>query len=148
MLSLGEGFGVGFRGVVGWAVGWAPAKESASQCTSFFETTLQRSTLEFLPNYIGIVQTVFSEKALAIARMRQKCVRNVSKMRQNGSRFIGKRGTFQDASEMRQKLRQKCVKNARNTFGGEHLLNDTDYNVPSNCHPVATQMGRYPLPFV
>ena len=24
------------------------------------------------------------------------------------------------------KLRQKCVKNARNTFGGEHLLDDTD----------------------
>ena len=23
-------------------------------------------------------------------------------------------------------MRQKCVKNARNTFGGEHLLNDTD----------------------
>ena len=38
-------------------------------------------------------------------------------MRQNGSCFIGKRGTFQNASEMR----QKCVKNARNTFGGEHL---------------------------
>ena len=25
------------------------------------------------------------------------------------------------------KLRQKCVKSARNTFGGEHLLDDTDY---------------------
>ena len=28
---------------------------------------------------IGIVQKVFSEKASAIARMRQKCVRNASK---------------------------------------------------------------------
>ena len=33
---------------------------------------------------------------------RPKCVRNPSKLRQN------------------------CVKNARNTFGGEHLLDDTD----------------------
>ena len=24
-------------------------------------------------------------------------------------------------------MSQKCVKNARNTFGGEHLLDDTDY---------------------
>ena len=42
-------------------------------------------------------------------------------MRQIGSCFIGKRGTFQNASEMR----QFCVKN-----GGEHLLDDTD----SGCH--------------
>ena len=70
---------------------------------------------------VGIVQKVFSEKASAIARMRQKCVKNASEMRQNGSCFIGKRGR----SKMRQKLRQKCVKNARNTFGGEHLLDDT-----------------------
>ena len=27
----------------------------------------------------------------------------------------------------RVKLRQKCVKNARNTFGGEHLLDDTEF---------------------
>ena len=38
----------------------------------------------------GIVQKVFSEKASAIARIRQKCVRNASKMRQNGSSFVGK----------------------------------------------------------
>ena len=43
-------------------------------------------------------------------------------MRQNGSCFIGKRGTFQNAS----KLRQKCIKHARNTFGEKHLLDDTD----------------------
>ena len=49
--------------------------------------------------------------------------KNASEMRQNGSCFIGKRGTFQKAS----KLHQKCVKNARNTFGGEHLLDDTDH---------------------
>ena len=49
---------------------------------------------------------------------RQKCVRNASKMRQNGSCFIGKRGTFQNAS----KLRQKCAEH----LGGEHLLDDTD----------------------
>ena len=75
---------------------------------------------------IGIVQTVFSEKASAIARMRQECVRNASNMRQKcvrmGLLLLGKEGT----SKMRHKLRQNCVKNARNTFGGEHLLDDTD----------------------
>ena len=45
-----------------------------------------------------------------------------SEMRQNGSCFSGKRGMFQNASEMR----QNCVKNARNSFGGEHLLDDTE----------------------
>ena len=35
----------------------------------------------------------------------QKCVRNASKMRQSGACFIGKRGTFQNAS----KLCQKCI---------------------------------------
>ena len=44
-------------------------------------------------------------------------------MCQNGSCFIGKRGSFQNAS----KKCLKCVKNARNTFGGEHLLDDTDF---------------------
>ena len=27
------------------------------------------------------------------------------------------------------KLRQECVKNLRNTFGGEHLLDDTDLRI-------------------
>ena len=58
------------------------------------------------------------EKASAIARMRQKCVRNASKW----VLFYWERGTFQNASNMR----YKCVKNARNTFGGEHLLDDTE----------------------
>ena len=53
--------------------------------------------------------------------MRQKCVKNASEMRQNGSCLLGKEDV-QNASE----IRQKCVKNARNTFGGEHLLDDTD----------------------
>ena len=65
--------------------------------------------------YFGIVQKVFSEKASAIARMRQKCIRNASKMRQNGSRFIGKEGMVQNASEMR----QKC---AGTPFGRYRLL--------------------------
>ena len=52
----------------------------------------------------------------------QKCVRNASKMCPKCALFYWKRGTFQNASEMR----QKCIKNARNTFGGEHLLDDTD----------------------
>ena len=29
--------------------------------------------------------------------------------------------------EEHSKMRQKCVKNARNTFGGEHLLDDTEF---------------------
>ena len=37
-------------------------------------------------------------------------------------RLGGERGTFQNASEMR----QTCVKNARNIFGAEHLLDDTE----------------------
>ena len=70
---------------------------------------------------------VFSEKASAIARLRQKCVRNASemldevdciavpevrnasKMRQNGSSLLGK--------EERSKMRQKCVKNASKMRG-------------------------------
>ena len=57
------------------------------------------ATLKSGNDKIGIVQKVFSEKASAIARMPQKCVNNASEMRQNGSCFIGKRGT----SKMRQK---------------------------------------------
>ena len=45
--------------------------------------------------------------------------------KKNASKMRGKRGTFQNASEMR----QNCVKNARNTFGGERLLDDTE-NTP------------------
>ena len=43
----------------------------------------------------GLLQKVFSEKASAIARMRQKCV--------NGSSFIG-------GTEERSKMHRKCVK--------------------------------------
>ena len=73
----------------------------------------------------GIVQKVFSEKASAIARTRQKCVRNALKMRQNGSCFIGKRGTFQNASEMR----QNCVKNA-SKMCGTPLGENTFWTIP------------------
>ena len=51
--------------------------------------------------------------------MRQKCVRNASKW----VLFYWEKRNVQNASE----LRQKCVKSARNTFGGEHLLDDTDF---------------------
>ena len=43
--------------------------------------------------------------------MRQKCINM-------GLVLLGK--------EEPSKMRQKCVKNARNTFGGEHLLDDTE----------------------
>ena len=75
-------------------------------------------SLLFCCQKLGIVQKVFSEKASAIARMRQKCVKNASEMRLG---LLGKRNV-QNTSE----IRQKCVKNARNTFGGEHLLDDTE----------------------
>ena len=58
-----------------------------------------------------------------VSEMRQKCVKNASKM---ALVLLGK----EERSKMRQKcvnLRQKCVKNARNTFGGEHLLDDTEF---------------------
>ena len=63
--------------------------------------------------FIGIVQKVFSARALA---MRQKCVRNTSKW---VLFYWGKRNV--------PKLRQKCAKNARNNFGVEHLLDDTEF---------------------
>ena len=62
---------------------------------------------------------VFSEKALAIAEMHRKCIKNAPKwVLLTKNLFWGK--------EERSKMRQKCVKNARNTFGGEHLLDDTE----------------------
>ena len=75
-----------------------------------------------LPTYLGIVQKVFSEKASAIARMRQKCIRNASKMRQNGSCFIGKRGTS--------KMRQKSVKIA-SKMRGTPLEENTFWTIPT-----------------
>ena len=61
----------------------------------------------------GIIQKVFLEKASAVGRMRQKRVKNASKW----VFFIGKRGTFQNASEMRSKIASEMLKNVRNTFG-------------------------------
>ena len=57
-------------------------------------------------------------------KRRRQCVRNASEMRQNGSCFIGKRGT----SKMRQKsvkIASKCVKNPRG--GAEHLWGRTPF---------------------
>ena len=56
------------------------------------------------------------------SEMRQKCVRNASKW----VLFYWEKRNVQNASEMRQNCVTKCVKNARNTFGGEHLLDDID----------------------
>ena len=58
--------------------------------------------------------------------MRQKCVKNASEMRQMGLVLLGKEERPKYVRNP-SKLRQKCVKNARNTFGGEHLLDDTDH---------------------
>ena len=63
----------------------------------------------------GIVQKVFSEKASAKTRMRQECVRNAPRW----VLFDWERGTFQNASEMRQNLRGTPL--GENTF-----LDDTD----------------------
>ena len=53
--------------------------------------------------------------------MRQKCVRNASKMRQNGSCFIGK--------GERSKMRQKCVKKC-----AEHLWGRTPFGRDRSLH--------------
>ena len=76
---------------------------------------------------------MFSEKASAIARMRQKCVKNASEMRQKcvkmGLVLLGKEERPKCVRNP-SKLRQKCVTNARNTFGGEHLWADTNASLP------------------
>ena len=68
--------------------------------------------------YFGIVQKVFSEKASAIGRMRQKCVRNASKW---VLFYLGK--------EERSKMRQKCVKIASKMRQkcAEHLWGRTPF---------------------
>ena len=59
--------------------------------------------------FVGIVQKVFSEKVLAITRMRQKRIRNASKMRQRCAKMglvsLGK----EECSKMCRKWRQKCA---------------------------------------
>ena len=65
--------------------------------------------------------------------MRQNCVTNASKW-VLFFKIIGTKGTFQNAPEMR----QNCVKNARNTFGGEHLLDDTDIDKTVFCETPET----------
>ena len=55
--------------------------------------------------------------------MRQKCVRNASKW---VLFYWGEKRNVPKCVRNASKLHQKCVKNARNTFGGEHLLDDTD----------------------
>ena len=63
------------------------------------------------PTKIGIVQKLFSEKMSAITRMRQQCIKHASRMRQNGSCFIG------GGKEERSKMSQKCVSNASKMRG-------------------------------
>ena len=74
---------------------------------------------------VGIVQKVFSQKASAIARMRQKCVRNTSKMRQK----CAKMGLVLLGKEERSKMRQKCVKIASKMRQkcAEHLWGRTPF---------------------
>ena len=71
---------------------------------------------------LGIVQKVFSEKASAIARMRQKYIRNASKMRQKcvrmGLVLLGKEERPKCVRNP-SKLRQKCAEHlsGRTPFG-------------------------------
>ena len=61
--------------------------------------------------------------------------KNASEMRQNGPCFIGKRGTFQNASEMR----QISVKNA-SKMRGTPLGENTFWTIPTNSEtPIITQ---------
>ena len=89
---------------------------------------------------IGIVQKVFSEKASAIARMRHKCVRKkcVQKCVKMGLVLWGKEERPKCVRNP-SKLHQKCVKNPRNTFGGEHLLDDTEI---IGCTPKGSYFPR------
>ena len=97
-------------GVCGWAGGSQPLSQLRATTiispANWFKNPMRDPDslciclFFFFPKEkIGIVQKVFSEKASAIARMRQKCVRNASKMRLV---LLGK--------EERSKMRQKCVK--------------------------------------
>ena len=96
--------------------------------------------------HLGIVQKVFSEKASAIARMRQKRVSNASNMRQKcvkmGLVLLGKEERPKCVRNP-SKLRQKCVKNPRNTFRGEHLLDDTEHHA---MHWSAQFFSKLPVP--
>ena len=71
---------------------------------------------------LGIVQKVFSEKASAIARMRQKCVRNASKW----VFFYWEKRNVQNASE----IRQNCVKYA-SKMRGTPLGGNTFWTIPN-----------------
>ena len=53
-----------------------------AMCLILFASVLESASEIVQTAMLGIVQKVFSEKASAIARMRQKCVRNASEMRQ------------------------------------------------------------------
>ena len=60
------------------------------------------------------------------SEMRQKCVKNASEMRQNGSCFIGKRGTSkmrQKSVKIASKMRQKSAEH----LSGRTPLDDTDF---------------------
>ena len=69
---------------------------------------------------LGIVQKVFSEKASAIERMRQKCVKNASKW-----------VFFLLGKEARSKMGQNCVKNASKMHGTPSGEN-TFWTIPTN----------------
>ena len=71
--------------------------------------------------------------------MHQKCIKNAPK---NGACFKGERGTFQNASEMRQNYVKNASKNAR-----KHLLDDADgkgflcFGFLTNVGPEVLQSG-------
>ena len=128
-------------------VGWQTEKRGVPRwwCILFLSWQSQHSgkappkRQKMLPQIFGIVQKVFSEKASAIARMRQKCVRNASEMRHKcvkmGLVLLGKEERPKCVRNP-SKLRPKCVKNARNTFGGEHLLDDTEICLPPRSQTI------------
>ena len=110
----------GWRSPKPWTMKHIPSPDYCQNCAT--------------PSTVGTVS--FMEQP----ELRYRPVRNASEIRQNV--LLGKRGTFQNASEMRQKcvkmglvllgkeerskMCQKCVRNARNPFGGEHHLDDTE----------------------
>ena len=89
------------------------------------------------------------------SEMRQKCVKNASEMRQNGSCFIGKRGTSkmrQKSVKIASKLRQKCAEHlwGRTPFGRYRFMEMYDALLPTMhvvaCHFVTLIPRMYAVP--
>ena len=83
---------------------WLPHVEHPGVCDAGTSEELGSNGCSACPSdpWFGIVQKVFSEKVSAITRVRQKCVRNVSKMRHKRAKM----GLVLLGKEERSRMRQ------------------------------------------